>query len=273
MRTLRLLALATLGLGTAPAGAQVADLVDKTSLRVCADPANLPLSAQDGTGFENRIAELLSTKLERPLAYTWFPQVIGFVRQTLSAGKCDLVIGAPQGDELVLNTNHYYTSTHVLVTRADSDLAQVTNLSDPKLQGRRLGVVAGSPATTHAARRGMMKNAKPYNLMTDRRVEDPAGDMLRDLSAGVTDFALMWGPIAGPMAKDFPDLVVTPLVEETASPRLFFRITMGVRAGEIEWKHQLNSLIRRNQTQINAILREAGVPLVDDYGKTLIAAP
>lgn len=271
MRVLRLLALAGLGLTATPLAAQVADLVDKTALRVCADPANLPLSSTEGNGFENRIAALLADRLERPLEYTWFPQVIGFVRQTLSAGKCDVVIGAPQGDELVLNTNHYYTSTHVLVTRADSDLATVTTLSDPRLQGRRLGVVAGSPVTTHAARRGMMKDAKPYDLMTDRRVEDPSGDMLRDLSQGVTDFALMWGPIAGPMAKDFENLKVIPLVEESATPRLFFRITMGVRAGETEWKHQLNSLIRRNQKEIDAILREAGVPLVDDYGKTLKA--
>ncbi|RRH72317.1 quinoprotein dehydrogenase-associated putative ABC transporter substrate-binding protein [Falsigemmobacter faecalis] len=262
----------SLGLISSPGYAQVADLVDKSSFRVCADPANLPLSSQDGSGFENHIAELLAAKLERPVRYTWFPQVIGFVRQTLTAGKCDVVIGAPQGDELVLNTNHYYTSTHVMVVRADSDLADVTTLSDPRLQGRRGGVVAGSPVTTHAARRGMMKLAKPYDLMIDRRVENPAGDMLRDLAEGVTDFALMWGPIAGPLAKETPGLKVIPLVEETGTPRLFFRITMGVRAGEIEWKHQLNSLIRRNQAGIDAILREAGVPLVDDYGKTLKAA-
>lgn len=269
----RALGAAVLGLGLclSPAAAQVADLVDKQNFRVCADPANLPLSSETGEGFENQIASLLAAKLQRPVQYTWFPQVIGFVRQTLTAGKCDVVIGAPQGDELVLNTNHYYTSTHVLVTRRDGPLAGVTALSDPLLQGRRLGVVAGSPVTTHAARRGMMKLAKPYDLMIDRRVENPAGDMLEDVQNGVTEFALMWGPLAGPMAKAYPDLVVIPLVEETVPPRLFFRITMGVRAGEIEWKHQLNSLIRRNQAEIDAILRAAGVPLVDDYGKSLKA--
>ena len=249
--------------------AQVADLVDRTALRVCADPANLPLSSQDGTGFENKIAELLAAQLKVPVHYTWFPQVTGFLRKTLSAGRCDVVIGFPQGDELVLNTNHYYTSTHVLVVRADSDLAGVDHLADPRLQGRRLGVVAGAPPATHVARLGLMKEAKPYDLMTDRRVEDPAGDMLRDVETGVTDGALMWGPIAGPRAKDNPRLRVVPLLKETAPPRLFFRITMGVRAGEDAWKHELNSLIRRNQAGIDAILRAAGVPLVDDYGKEL----
>ncbi len=256
-------------LAAAPVSAQVADLVDRSAFRVCADPANLPLSSQDGTGFENRIADLFAERLGVPVQYTWFPQVIGFVRQTLGAGKCDVVIGFAQGDELVLNTNHYYTSTHVLVVRADGDLVDVDALSDPRLQGRRIGVVAGSPPATHVARLGMMKHARPYDLMTDRRVEDPAGDMLRDLEAGVTDAALMWGPIAGPLARDNPHLKVIPLLKETTTPRLFFRITMGVRAGEDEWKRQLNSLIRRNQPEIDAILREAGVPLVDDYGKAL----
>lgn len=266
-----LAALLVLAVAPAPAGAQVADLVDRAAFRVCADPANLPLSSEDGTGFENRIAELMAAELGVPVQYAWFPQVIGFVRQTLGAAKCDVVIGYAQGDELVLNTNHYYTSTHVLVVRADSDLASVDHLADPALKGRKLGVVAGSPPATHVARLGLMKDAHPYDLMTDRRVENPAGDMLRDVEAGVTDGALMWGPIAGPLARDNPALKVIPLVKETDPPRLFFRITMGVRAGEDVWKRELNSLIRRNQDGIDAILREAGVPLVDDYGKALKA--
>ncbi len=257
----------------APAGAQVADLVDRGALRVCADPANRPLSSQDGAGFENKIAELIAQSLGVPVEYTWFPQVTGFLRQTLSIGKCDVVIGFPQGDELVLNTNHYYTSTHVLVVRADGDLADVDHLGDPRLTGRRLGVVAGAPPSTHVARLGMMKHAKPYDLMTDRRVEDPAGDMLRDVETGVTDGALMWGPIAGPLAKSDPGLKVIPLLKETHTPRLFFRITMGVRAGEDIWKRELNSQIRRNQEGIDAILRDAGVPLVDDYGTALKPTP
>ncbi|MEZ5797677.1 MAG: substrate-binding domain-containing protein [Paracoccaceae bacterium] len=264
----RLLLAALLALA-GPADAQVADLVDRSALRVCADPANKPLSAEDGSGFENRIAELLAARLGVPLRYTWFPQVIGFVRKTLSAGKCDVVIGFAQGDELVLNTNHYYTSVYVLVVRADSDLAAVDSLTDPALQGHRLGVVAGSPPATHVARHGLMKLARPYDLMTDRRVEDPAGDMLRDVESGVTDGALIWGPIAGPSVKTRPGLKLIPLLKETQPPRLFYRITMGVRAGEEVWKHDLNSLIRRNQDEIDAILRDAGVPLVDDYGTAL----
>ncbi|HRO09956.1 substrate-binding domain-containing protein [Amaricoccus sp.] len=251
-----------------PVAAQVADLVDHSAFRVCADPANRPLSAEDGSGFENRIAELLAGKLGVPVQYTWFPQVTGFVRNTLQAGKCDVVMGYAQGDELVLNTNHYYTSTHVIVVRKDSDLADVDTLRDPRLQGRRIGVVAGAPPSTHVARLGMMKDAEPYALMTDRRVEDPAGQMLADLEAGKIDAALLWGPIGGPLVKQgHPGLIATPLLKEPGTPRLVFRITMGVRAGEDEWKRELNSLIRRNQDEIDAILRDAGVPIFDDFGK------
>ena len=259
----------TAALGLAgPAAAQVADLVDRGAFRVCADPANRPISAEDGSGFENRIAQLFADRLGVPLQYTWFPQVTGFVRNTLQAGKCDVVMGYAQGDELVLNTNHYYTSTHVIVVRKDGDLADVDTIADPRLKGRRIGVVAGSPPATHVARLGLMKDAAPYDLMTDRRVEDPAGQMLTDVETGAIDAALLWGPIGGPLVKQgHPDLVATPLLEEQGPPRLVFRITMGVRAGEDVWKRELNSQIRRNQDDIDAILRDAGVPILDDYGK------
>jgi polar amino acid transport system substrate-binding protein len=167
----------------------------------------------------------------------------------------------------VLNTNHYYTSTHVLVVRADGDLAEVDTLADPRLQGRTIGVVAGSPPASHVARLGMMKDARPYDLMVDRRVENPAGEMLADVVSGVTDAALVWGPIAGPLVRDNPTLKATPLLKEQLPPRLVFRVTMGVRAGEDVWKRELNSLIRREQPQIDAILRDAGVPVLDDFGR------
>jgi len=249
------------------AGAQVADLVDRSAFRVCADPANTPLSAEDGSGFENQVADLIAGSLGVPVEYTWFPQVMGFVRQTLGAGKCDVVMGYAQGDELVLNTNHYYTSTHVIVTRADGDLADVEGLSDPRLHGRKIGVVIGSPPATHVARLGLMGEAKPYKMMVDRRVESPAEEMLADVESGEIDAALLWGPIGGPLAKGKPALKATPLLTEADSPRLVYRITMGVRPGEDVWKRELNSQIRRNQEGIDAILREAGVPILDDFGK------
>ncbi len=249
--------------------AQSADLVSTTSFRVCSDPANYPMSGQEKPGFENAIAELMSEALRRPLETTWFPMGPGFIQRTLRANLCDVVIGYAQGDELTQNTNHYYTSVYVMVTRSGDALAKVETLADPALQGKRIGIVAGTPPATHIARRGLVALAKPYPLVVDRRVQDPAGDMLADLQAGVIDAAILWGPIGGPLAKGNAALAVMPLLREAESPKLFYRITMGVRPADQDWKRELNSLIRRHQAEIDAILIGAGVPLVDDYGKAL----
>ena len=256
-----------------PLGAQTSDLVSHNALRVCADPANFPMSDDKGRGYENKLAELIADKLEKPVAYTWYPMATGFIRNTLRANRCDVVIGYAQGHEMVLNTNHYFTSAYTLVVRADGPLAQVDTLSDPALEDARIGIIAGSPPATHMARNGLLTNAKAYNLVVDRRHESPVVDMLGDLSAGELDAAIIWGPLAGPLVKqDYPDLIVTPLIKETLPPRLFFRITMGVRQGEKVWQRKLNSLIRRNQAEINQLLIEAGVPLLDNMGTGLLEA-
>jgi len=252
-----------------PAGAlETSNLVSKTQFRVCADPANMPFSDKAGEGFENRIAEIFAKALDRELTYTWFPQATGFVRKTLKAAECDVIMGYAQGHELVLNTNHYYVSAYVIITKGDGPLADVDRLGDPKLQGKTLGIVAGSPPATHAARYGLMHGAKPYPLMVDRRYDDPAQAMIDDLLAGETDAVVMWGPIGGWYAKKADaGLTVTPLLKELGPPRLFYRITLGVRQGEVTWKHELNKVIRRKKDEIEAVLRDYGVPLVDEYGR------
>lgn len=260
-------ALVLVAAGVTPALAQTSDLVSKTAFRVCADPANFPLSDKSEAGFENKIAELMASELGLPLEYTWFPMATGFIRKTLQANACDVVIGYAQGDEMVLNTNHYYTSGFVLIVPADGPLAGVTTIGDPALKDKRVGVVAGSPPGTHMALHGLLAKAKGYDLMVDRRYQDPAGDMLADLEAGTIDAAILWGPIGGPLVKQsHPGLKITPLLFEPLPPKMFYRITMGVRQGEKVWERKLNSLIRRNQAKIDAILADAGVPLLNDMG-------
>ena len=256
-----------LGLSISGATAQTSDLVSKTAFRVCADPANYPMSDKDGRGYENKIAEFIASKLELPVEYTWFPMATGFVRNTLRANRCDVVIGFAQGHELVANTNHYLTSAYTLIVPEDSDLADVDQLSDERLKGLTIGIVAGSPPATHLARNGLIAKAKAYNLMVDRRYESPIIDMMNDLKNGDIDAAVVWGPIGGPLVhNDFPEFKVTPLVNETLPPRLYYRITMGVRLGERVWTRKLNSLLRRNRKEINGILAKAGVPLMNDMG-------
>lgn len=265
------MAAALLAAGAGAGLAQTSDLVSKTAFRVCADPANYPLSDDRGRGFENRLAELFASKLGVPVEYTWYPMATGFIRNTLGAKRCDVVIGYAQGHELVLNTNHYFTSAYALIVPRDGPLAGVETLSDPALRGRRLGVIAGSPPASHMARHGLIAQAEAYHLMVDRRYESPAPDMLAALEAGEIDGAILWGPIGGPLVREgHPGFKLTPLIREELPPRLFYRITMGVRQGEKVWQRQLNSLIRRHQDEINAILTEAGVPLLNDMGTEVL---
>ncbi len=253
-----------------PGAAQVADLRSTAQFRVCADPANLPMSSKDGSGFENRLAEQFGEWLGVPVTYTWFPSGMGFVTKTLRAGACDVVMGYAQGDELVQNTNHYYTSVFGIVTRGDGPLAGVDHLTDPALRDHPLGVIAGSPPATIMARAGLAGNMHGADLFVDRRVMDPVGDLIQDVRDGRLEAAVLWGPLAAPRINGDPDLQFTPLLKETSGPKMFYRITMGVRPDEQEWKRELNSLIRRHQDEINQTLRDAGVPLVDDYGKELL---
>ncbi|MFN3208038.1 MAG: substrate-binding domain-containing protein [Roseovarius sp.] len=254
-----------------PVAAQTSDLVSRNALRVCADPANFPMSDEDGTGYENQLAELIAAKLDLPVQYTWYPQSTGFIRNTLKIKRCDIVMGYAQGHELVLNTNHYLTSVYTLIVPQDSDLASVETLTDPALKDRRIGIIAGTPPSAHLARNGLIGKAKPYNLVVDSRYETPSANMLDDLKSGDIDAAILWGPLGGPLVKArYPGMTVIPLIREDQPPRLFFRITMGVRQGEKVWQRELNSLIRRHQDEINAILEEAGVPLVSDMGDAML---
>ncbi len=267
----------TLGFGSFSAKAvdgNVSDLVNRKVLRVCSDPANIPFSNNKAEGFENQIADIIADELKIPVAYTWFPQATGFVRRTLFAKRCDLIIGFAQGDEFVLNTNHYYVSTYVLVYRKDNaDLKGLDTLSDDRLKGKRIGLIAGTPPGNIIAREGLMGEAKPYRLTVDRRFESPNERMIEDIRSGEIDVGIMWGPIGGYFAKKGgDDLVVVPLLKEGRSPRMTYRITMGVRQTDKAWKRQVNEVIKKRQKDIDAVLLKFGVPLVDEKNK-LITEP
>jgi quinoprotein dehydrogenase-associated probable ABC transporter substrate-binding protein len=249
------------------------DLVNRTALRVCADPANMPFSNDKGEGFENKIAELVAAELNLPVEYTWFPQAIGFIRRTLFARRCDVVMGYAQGDELVQNTNPYYRSTYTLVYRSDAGLNGVDSLSDPRLKGKHIGVVAATPPASVMARLGLMQDAKPYPLMVDRRHESPGERMIDDIQSKDIDAGVLWGPMAGFFAAKAGDrLAVVPLLKESGVPRMAYRITFGVRHLEDDWKRQLNDLIAKRQGDIDAVLLQFGVPLLDEQSH-LITQP
>jgi quinoprotein dehydrogenase-associated probable ABC transporter substrate-binding protein len=267
---------AFVALNAGQAGAQSHDfqraieLVDPNVLRVCADPHSMPFSNEAEEGYENRLADFLAEKLGKSVSYTYFPQVTGFVRLTLGAYKCDVIMSYPQGDELVQNTNAYYQTAYALVFKPGTGLDGVESLADPRLKEKRIGIVAGTPPATNMARLGLMKKARPYPLMVDTRQGTSAEAMMRDLQAGDIDAGVLWGPIAGYYAKNAdPPLTIVPLTHEQGGSRMVYRITMGVRPSDQEWKRQLNRLIEENQGEINTILRDFGVPLLDDQNNLI----
>src|SRR6266481_7179730 len=170
------------------------DLVDPKVLRVCADPRNLPFSNEKGEGFENKLAELFAEKLQKKLDYMYFPQATGFVRMTLGANRCDVIMGFPQGDELVQGTNPYYRTAYALVAKPGSGLEDVTSLGDERLKGKRLGIVAGTPPATNMAANGLMTNARPYPPRNRCEYRSSAVAMIKDLMAGEIDAGVLWGP-------------------------------------------------------------------------------
>jgi quinoprotein dehydrogenase-associated probable ABC transporter substrate-binding protein len=272
------LVLAILVLAPVKALAQATDeagsleLVDPEVFRACGDPRNMPFSNEKGEGFENKLAELLAAKIGKKLGYTYFPQVTGFVRNTLGSHRCDVIMGFPQGDELAQVTIPYYRTTYALVSKPGSGLEDVTALDDPRLKDKRIGIVAGTPPSTNMAINGLMAHAKPYPLMIDTRVDSSAGAMIEDLAHGEIDCGILWGPLAGYYAtRSEPRLVVAPLLKETLGPPLIYRIGMAVRPSDQEFKRTLNKLIAENQPEINKLLISYGVPLLDETG-TLITS-
>jgi len=280
MRTHAVFALVLGSLVMAPgiaqaAEAHMADAVNRKVLRVCATPANLPYSDEKEEGFENKIAHIVSDELKRPIEYTWFPQGMGFVRKTLAAKRCDLVMGTVQADEFTLNTNPYYRTTYALVTKPGSGLEDVTSIMDPKLKGKKVGIQAGAPAADYVAKAGLMPNAKSYLFIVDTRYQNPMQDMVNDIRSGEIDVGVLWGPYAGwYAARGGEKLHVAPMLEEKKPglPQLEYRITMGVRAGEVDWKHEINNVIAKRQGDIDKVLLDYGVPLVDEDNK-LITEP
>jgi quinoprotein dehydrogenase-associated probable ABC transporter substrate-binding protein len=271
------LAIAALSVTGGAARAQTTDsgdlsfeLVDPKVLRVCADPRNLPFSNEKSEGFENKLAEFFAEKLQKKLDYVFFPQATGFVRMTLGAHRCDVIMGFPQGDDLVQGTNPYYRTSYALIAKAGSGLEDVDTLEDERLKGKHIGIIAGTPPATNMAIAGLMATAKPYPLMIDTRFDNSAQAMVDDLTAGTIDAGVLWGPMAGFYAKKAAQpLHVTPLVKETTGPKLVYRIGMGVRPADQNWKRQLNRLIQENQAEINKILVDFGVPLLDESDRPL----
>jgi mxaJ protein len=253
-------ALAVLAAAAAQAQAQ--------ALRVCADPDNLPYSHRDGSGFENRIAQLVASDFGVPLEYTWLPDRRGFVRKTMGAGLCDLIVGVPVEFERTASTRPYYRSFYALVEAA-GDPSPPRSFSDPRLRKWRLGVqlvgddFAATPPGHALAQAGAVNNVVGFPIPG----EQPAAErIVQALARGELDAAFVWGPQVGyyalRSARPLQLHFVTPPANLRGQP-FAFDIAMGVRRGDQALRERLDDFIARRQPDIDRILAEYGVPRLE----------
>lgn len=241
------------------------------TLRVCADPDNMPFSNEKGEGFENKLSELIAERLGLELEYVWFSEASGYVPNTMGKSACDLVMGYAQGTGLIDDTNPYYHTSYVLIYREDDTaLAGVDRLSDLRLKNKRIGIVARTPPASILAMHGLVANAKPFEIFDGESQAKAAADMVAEIAAGKLDAGLLWGSVGSYYARQSPvPLAVVPLVKERAGPSTIYAITMGVRPNDPQWKHKINKVIAENQQEINAILKNYDVPLMNPEGELI----
>jgi mxaJ protein len=239
-------------------------------LRVCADPNNLPFSDSTGAGFENRLATLVAGEMRATVAYTWWAQRRGFVRNTLNAHECDVVMGVPTNFELTAVTRPYYRSSYVFVSRRDRRLG-IRSLDDPALKHLTVGVqlvgddYANTPPAHALARRGIVQNVRGYQVQGDYRLPSPPARIVDAVANGDVDIAVAWGPLAGYFAsRERVPLDIVPVSPEMDPPALpfVFDISMGVRRADRPLRDTLNAILVRRRASIDSLLRAYGVPLV-----------
>jgi quinoprotein dehydrogenase-associated probable ABC transporter substrate-binding protein len=250
-------------------------------LKVCADPSNLPLSNDKGEGYENKIAEALAHDLKLRVEYTFFPQRIGFVRNTLRSKdeqsqqyKCDLIVGVPKEYELTATTQPYMHSTYALIFSARSDLSGLQTAEDllklprDRLDTLHIGVFTKSPGADWLLKNGLVDHAVSYSHQNGDVDESPARTIERDLAAGNIDAAILWGPIAGMLVEKRTKEPKWRAVPFGPDPKIKFdyEISMGLRNGEKQWKETLDAWISAHRSQIDSILVSYKVPLVDATG-------
>ncbi|MDW6020995.1 substrate-binding domain-containing protein [Mesorhizobium sp. BAC0120] len=248
----------------------VATAAQARELRVCADPNNLPFSNERGEGFENRIVDIVAKELGADVSYVWWAQRRGFVRNTLKAGLCDLIPGAPAALEMLRTTVPYYRSSYVFVTREGEP--GISSFDDPRLRDLKIGVQligddgANSPPVAALARRGIGAHLKGFPVYGDYSTPDPQSEIIEAVASRDIDVAIVWGPLAGFFASRQPVKLrvapVSPLIDKPVVPMLY-DISMGVRRDEKALSGELDAALKKHRQEIDAVLAEFHVPRLD----------
>ena len=244
-------------------GGEAQRIDDGTEFKVCADQDNMPYSNSKFEGFENKIAEVLAKDLGKKLTYQFWYDRQGFLRNTLNAKRCDVVMGTVDGNDALRTSNPYYRSGHVFIWRKDSNY-NITNWNSPDLRKGVIGVVGQSPATIPLNDNDLMGNARPYRMQRDLNL--PPSYLVDDLAKGEIDVAIAWGPIGGYFAKNSKvpmEVRIIPEYENTnVKGKEFWNISVGVRKKDKERMELIQASLDRNKSKIEKILADYGIPTV-----------
>lgn len=250
--------------------------------KVCADPNNPPLTQKDGDGYGNKIAELFAKELGQKVEYTWFPQRLGFIRNTLKMKMedseeflCDVVMEVPQGFELTATTRPYYHSTYALVFNKDGPLGGIKSASDidslaPEVKSKlRIAMFdGGAPGTSWIVKHGLVGQGIPYQVMTGDASQNTAMVLANDFKEKKLDMAIIWGPMAGYVVKQRQGQLRAIPMQSEPDIKFDFAMSMGVRVPDKERKELLNGLIEKNASEIEAILKSYEIPLLPIMSET-----
>ncbi len=254
-------------------------LPGQEAVRVCADGYNLPYSNKEKEGFDNKIAELLGEELGIPVEYYWFPQRIGFSRNTIKnvdpetgRFRCDLAMSIPEHTDFLKPTKPYWSSIEAMVYRSGegyeletlADIARVTKerVANGK-EPLEIGIFDRGVTTKQLLELGLAENIEYYQMMPGDATVN-AGRIVKDeLANGEIDVALLWGPIAGYYASvsDVP-MTVQPLNE--LGEAMIFSFSMGTRYQDKKWNELLNKFIEKRRDDIDAIIAEYNFPSLEN---------
>ena len=237
------------------------------TIRVCADPDNMPLSNQRGEGFEQKIAELIAKEWHAKIEYAWWPVRRGFFARALNGRYCDIAIQAPAEFDMAGVTKPYFRSGYVFVTRKDRGL-DIKSLADPRLKRLKIGVnilnsdAENTPPAMALSRYGVVGNLTGYPTFYTDSIRPE--DIVTAVARKEIDVAIAWGPLAGYFAAKSPvPLTLQPLAERDSLTEFPFRfsIGMGVRRRDRALRDSLQTVLDQRAPEIQAILKEYKVPL------------
>jgi len=266
--TLIAVSLAALALPVMADEVQAPNLIKQMgSLRICADPGNMPITSDKGDGFSNKIATIIAEGMGTHTSYFYRPYLErGLTRQTFDNNECDILMDMSPDDDRMMTTIPVYRSTFVLAYRSDKGIA-IKSLDDPKLlNDYKVGVFQHSAIRTVLQEHGINRHNTVVRTIAhdaDLRPERQPHMDVQLMIDGKLDVAAIWGPMAGwyKTMKNAPIEIIPVNMMEDRTP-MEFSLAIGMRKNAKDLKAAIEAVMIKEKDKIKKVLDEYGVPLV-----------